>query len=146
MRFQYLSGNRDIMLITRQDVDELVKKEQQRQRELEQANRVKSDFLSRMSHEIRTPLNAIIGLAELGRENLSQQNPNRDEGMDYVLKTLDSSHYLLSLINDILDMSKIESGEIRLVHEKMDCRPAHRRAAVVGLHVVHRFAAGDHAA
>lgn len=122
MRFQYLSGNRDIMLITRQDVDELVKKEQQRQRELEQANRVKSDFLSRMSHEIRTPLNAIIGLAELGRENLSQQNPNRDEGMDYVLKTLDSSHYLLSLINDILDMSKIESGEIRLVHEKMDCR------------------------
>ena len=128
MRFQNLDGNTDVMLITRQDIDELVKKEQAKQAQLEQAvnyannaNRVKSEFLSRMSHEIRTPLNAIIGLAELGRVNLTRDQPSRTEGMDYVLKTLDSSHYLLSLINDILDMSKIEGGEISLVREPMDC-------------------------
>lgn len=129
LRFQYLVENRQVLLITRQDIDELVRSEQKKQKQLElavaeanKANKIKSEFLSRMSHEIRTPLNAIIGLAQLGRANLKGPNPDVSEGLTYVENTLDSSHYLLSIINDILDMSKIESGEICLVLDNMDCR------------------------
>ncbi|MGI5973601.1 MAG: ATP-binding protein [Oscillospiraceae bacterium] len=128
MRFQYLGSSCNIMLITRQDIDDVVKKEQQKQRQLEQAvatanqaSQIKSQFLSRMSHEIRTPLNAIIGLAALGQKNLARPEPNLDDARDYVLKILDSSHYLLSIINDILDMSKIESSKITLSCQVMDC-------------------------
>ena len=76
------------------------------------ASRAKSDFLSRMSHEIRTPMNAIIGMAEIGK---------RAVDMDRIKGCLDkvqsASSHLLSLINDILDMSKIEAGKLELVTE-----------------------------
>lgn len=79
----------------------------------EQASRAKSDFLSQMSHEIRTPLNGIIGMAEVGRKYLKQA-----ERMENCLDKISlSSHHLLSLINDILDMSKIESGKVVLHSE-----------------------------
>lgn len=77
------------------------------------ASRAKSDFLSRMSHEIRTPMNAIIGMTSIALQK--KEEPDRME--DCLHKIDQSSQYLLSLINDILDMSKIESGKMKLAPE-----------------------------
>ena len=74
------------------------------------ASRAKSDFLSRMSHEIRTPMNAIIGMTSIAME----REEKKEEIGDCLVKISQSSQYLLSLINDILDMSKIESGKMKL--------------------------------
>jgi len=74
------------------------------------ASKAKSDFLSRMSHEIRTPMNGIIGMTAIAL----QQNQSQDKIMDCLQKIQSSSDYLLGLINDILDMSKIESGKMKL--------------------------------
>ncbi len=79
-------------------------------RAAETANRAKSTFLSNMSHDIRTPMNAIIGFTTLAVSNIDDKNRVRD----YLGKILASSNHLLSLINDILDMSRIESGKIHL--------------------------------
>ena len=76
----------------------------------EVANKSKSVFLSNMSHDIRTPMNAVIGFATLGLSNIE----NKEKVKDYFTKILSSSNHLLSLINDILDMSRIESGKINL--------------------------------
>ena len=74
------------------------------------ANKAKSTFLSNMSHDIRTPMNAIIGFATLAAANTD----NADRTKEYLSKILSSSNHLLSLINDVLDMSRIESGKITL--------------------------------
>lgn len=74
------------------------------------ANRAKSSFLSNMSHDIRTPMNAIIGFTTLAAANVE----DTDKVKNYLSKILSSSNHLLSLINDILDMSRIESGKIQL--------------------------------
>ena len=79
-------------------------------RAAETANRAKSAFLSNMSHDIRTPMNAIIGFATLAAGNVE----NKERVRDYLDKILASGNHLLSLINDILDMSRIESGKIHL--------------------------------
>ena len=79
-------------------------------RAAETANRAKSTFLSNMSHDIRTPMNAIIGFTTLAVSNIDDKKRVRD----YLGKILSSSNHLLSLINDILDMSRIESGKIHL--------------------------------
>ena len=79
-------------------------------RAAETANRAKSTFLSNMSHDIRTPMNAIIGFTTLAVSNID----NQDKVRDYLGKILSSSNHLLSLINDVLDMSRIESGKIHL--------------------------------
>ena len=76
----------------------------------ETANQAKSTFLSNMSHDIRTPMNAIIGFTTLAVSNIDDKERVRD----YLGKILSSSNHLLSLINDILDMSRIESGKIHL--------------------------------
>ena len=76
----------------------------------ETANRAKSTFLSNMSHDIRTPMNAIIGFTTLAISNID----DKDRVKDYLTKTLASSNHLLSLINDVLDMSRIESGKLHL--------------------------------
>ena len=76
----------------------------------ETANRAKSTFLSNMSHDIRTPMNAIIGFTTLAISNIN----DTERVKDYLGKTLASSNHLLSLINDVLDMSRIESGKIHL--------------------------------
>lgn len=80
------------------------------QRQHDIASRAKSEFLSRMSHEIRTPMNGIIGMAAIGLQK--NQTPGRM--IDCLQKIKSSSDYLLGLINDILDMSKIESGKMKL--------------------------------
>lgn len=74
------------------------------------ANEAKSNFLANMSHDIRTPMNAIIGFATL----LAKDAENPDKVREYIRKIMFSGHHLLSLINDILDMSKIESGKTSL--------------------------------
>ena len=79
-------------------------------RAAETANKAKSTFLSNMSHDIRTPMNAIIGFTTLAVSNIK----NQEKVQDYLSKILSSSNHLLSLINDILDMSRIESGKMHL--------------------------------
>ena len=104
-------------------VDDSVRAEQEKQRILkdaleqaEHANQAKSTFLSNMSHDIRTPLNAIIGFATLAAANID----SRDRVADYLAKILSSGNHLLSLINDVLDMSRIESGKIHLEEQKVN--------------------------
>ena len=113
-----------ISIIMVQRSSQMVKIEQQNNQELnrlrlaaeeamvaaESANRAKSTFLSNMSHDIRTPMNAVIGFATLALANVD----NAEKAKDYLAKILSSSNHLLSLINDILDMSRIESGKIQL--------------------------------
>ncbi|BAL01323.1 hypothetical protein OBV_41240 [Oscillibacter valericigenes Sjm18-20] len=107
--------------LSRVDITDIIEHEQ-RQREAlltalqaaEQANVAKSDFLSRMSHEIRTPLNAIIGMTAIAAGAVD----NKQEVSDCLGKIDISSRFLLSLINDILDMSRIESGKLLLKSEQ----------------------------
>ena len=82
----------------------------------QQANKAKTTFLSSMSHDIRTPMNAIIGFTSLAQKNIKDEEQVRD----YLGKISTSSTHLLSLINDILDMSRIESGTV-----KLDEKPVH---------------------
>ena len=92
------------------DTQELNAKLQVAVEKAESANRAKSTFLSNMSHDIRTPMNAIIGFTTLALSNID----DTDRVKDYLAKTLASSNHLLSLINDVLDMSRIESGKLHL--------------------------------
>jgi two-component system cell cycle sensor histidine kinase PleC len=84
----------------------------------EQANRAKSEFLANMSHELRTPLNAIIGFSEIMQSGVL--GPLSDKYHEYCGDIRDSGRYLLDLINDILDMSKIEAGRIQLNLEEFE--------------------------
>lgn len=81
----------------------------------EGANRAKTSFLSNMSHDIRTPMNAIIGFTTLATTHIDK----KDQVKDYLQKIMSASNHLLSLINDILDMSRIESGRMQL--EEVEC-------------------------
>ena len=93
----------------------------------EQASRSKTQFLANMSHDIRTPMNAIVGLTKLMQYSL-----NDPETLDsYIQKLQSSSEYLLGLINDILDLSKIESGSIELKKESMNLRKVAEQIAAV---------------
>jgi signal transduction histidine kinase len=87
-------------------------------RQLEVANRHKSEFLANMSHELRTPLNAVIGFSEVLIERMfGEVNPKQEE---YLNDILSSGKHLLSLINDILDLSKIEAGRMELEAQAFD--------------------------
>ncbi len=84
--------------------------------EAEAANILKSEFLANMSHELRTPLNSIIGFSDILLD--SEAGPLADRQMKYVSNISKSGKHLLTLINDILDLSKIEAGKMELQHEK----------------------------
>ena len=86
--------------------------------EAEEANKAKSEFLSNMSHDIRTPMNAIIGMTAIATSNMD----NRDKVMECLRKITLSSKHLLGLINDVLDMSKIESGKLTLNYDLLSLR------------------------
>ncbi|MCK9637991.1 MAG: ATP-binding protein [Methylobacter tundripaludum] len=86
--------------------------------EAESANNAKSEFLSRMSHELRTPLNAIMGFSQL--LEINQGNPLTPEQTDYVQEILYAGQHLLELINEVLDLARIESGRIELSLEPVE--------------------------
>ena len=95
---------------------------EERSRLLEEANRVKSEFLANMSHELRTPLNAIIGFAEfLADGKPGGVNPKQKELLEDILN---SGKHLLQLISDILDMTKVLTGEMQLHPERFSLRTA----------------------
>lgn len=99
-----------------QENREINKKLDEARKYAEHASNAKTNFLASMSHDIRTPMNAIVGLAELMQHNLDQ--PDILNG--YITKLRSSSQYLLDLINDILDLTKIENGSVELKTEPMD--------------------------
>ena len=122
LQYAYLDEANGQVVCTRTDVTELIEQQKQQQTMLEaallaaeQANSAKSDFLSRMSHEIRTPMNAIIGMSTIAAQSIGDDA----QVADCIGKIGISSRFLLSLINDILDMSRIESGKILLKSEKI---------------------------
>ncbi len=103
-------------------VDEEIKNEMSQKKlvedalmQAEHANKAKSIFLSNMSHDIRTPMNAIIGFTALASTHID----NKETVQNYLQKIMSSSNHLLSLINDVLDMSRIESGKIQI--EEKEC-------------------------
>ncbi len=112
---------REVQAVGR-DITEQKQAEQQRNAalfEAQQANRVKSEFLANMSHELRTPLNSIIGFAESISLEMFGPHANPKYG-EYSADILSSATHLLSVINDILDLSRIEAGETRVEDDVID--------------------------
>ena len=104
----YVWVRRNAMDVLQKTVEHAVLEE--KLHKAEAAEKAKTMFLSNMSHDIRTPMNAIIGFTTLAQTNID----NKERVQDYLSKTLSSSNHLLSLINDILDMSRIESGRLNI--------------------------------
>ena len=122
--------------------------------EAKAANRAKSEFLSNMSHDIRTPMNAILGITRL----MEDEQLLSDKMRDYIHKVHTSGQHMLALINDVLDMSKIEAGKIRIVRESVSLAEQIRQIDSIIRpqavekqqdfmirihHVVHEFLIGD---
>jgi signal transduction histidine kinase len=91
---------------------------EQQNRRVEEANRLKSEFLANMSHELRTPLNGIIGFSELMHDG--RVGPVSDQHKEFLGDILISGRHLLQLINDVLDLSKVEAGKIEFIPEKVN--------------------------
>jgi len=102
-----------------QQLIELAEKHQDEKNRAEDANKIKSEFLANISHELRTPLNAIIGFSEIMQQELFGQLGS-EKYREYCHDIHDSGDYLLGVINDILDMSKIEAGRLELDYEAVD--------------------------
>ncbi|MDO5111079.1 MAG: response regulator [Clostridia bacterium] len=123
IRFADYDRQRGLLLYTRSDITETITQQEQQQDALaaalqaaENANAAKTEFFSRMSHDIRTPMNAIMGMTLLASQSLGD-----DKAVgEYLSKIHTSSRFLLALINDILDMSRIESGKLQLRSEPFD--------------------------
>ncbi len=134
LRVFYQDESRDTILFQQRDITEIYQEESIRAAALSEAltqaqaaNEAKSNFLSRMSHEIRTPMNAIIGLTALAQQRFSEP--------DYVAESLGkidtAAHYLLEIINDVLDISRIESGKMEL-----DLQPGNLRSMLTEIDVL----------
>ena len=115
-------GHSAVVVGTR-NVDDLIKKERQQEVALqaayeaaEAANKAKTNFLSNMSHDIRTPMNGIIGMTAIAAAHID----DKERVQDSLQKITQASKHLLSLINEVLDMSKIESGKVNLIEEEFN--------------------------
>lgn len=114
-----ISGDVIVLVVSRDITEQVIKQKEQTDAlqdalmHAQQANEAKTTFLSNMSHDIRTPMNAIIGFATIAASRID----NREQVKECLQKVLASSNHLLSLINDILDMSRIESGKMQ-IHEQ----------------------------
>ena len=114
------TGDVIVMVVTKEITEQVRKQREQTQAlqdallQAQRANRAKSTFLSNMSHDIRTPMNAIIGFTTIAVSHID----NQDQVRDCLQKVLSSSNHLLSLINDILDMSRIESGKVQIKEQE----------------------------
>ncbi len=119
----YLGGKKSWVLLALQDLHEQKKKDEESRRALKEAyemaqkaNEAKSDFLSKMSHDIRTPLNAVLGMTELARLHMD----DREKLENALDKISSSSQLLLGLVNEVLDMSRIETGNYELQDGRFD--------------------------
>ncbi|MEG1701532.1 MAG: response regulator [Erysipelotrichaceae bacterium] len=120
LQFSYLDRPHQKMVLTRSDITDIYNEEQKKNEILgaallsaQQASNAKSEFLSHMSHEIRTPMNAIIGMSTLAADCVDDPK----QVTQYISKVGISARFLLTLINDILDMSRIESGKVFIRNE-----------------------------
>ena len=111
------------VMLTVQEIDEEKNKDLEREKQLldameeaKRANNAKTGFLSRMSHDIRTPINGIMGMLDIALKNTSDE----EKVEECLNKIKNASSFLLSLINDVLDMNKLESGEIKIPHKPMN--------------------------
>jgi signal transduction histidine kinase/ActR/RegA family two-component response regulator len=126
IRFSWLGSDRREILVIQQDITEAQNRERAHTEQLrramleaEHANSMKTEFLSNVSHDMRTPLNAVLGYA-----NLAAQAKSPEETADYLAKISKAGNLLLTLINDTLDLTKIESGEIVLKPAPIGCGEA----------------------
>lgn len=113
-------GNLSAIAMAIRSIDDVIQREEEQKQMLalavsraEAASRAKSDFLSRMSHDIRTPMNAILGMTSIAAMHINERN----RVLDALDKITVSGKHLLGLINDVLDMSRIESGKVSLMEE-----------------------------
>lgn len=116
MTQDYDTGDIMVMVVSKEITEQVQKQREQTQAlqdalmQAQHANAAKTTFLSNMSHDIRTPMNAIIGFTTIAVSHIE----NKEQVKDCLQKVLSSSNHLLSLINDILDMSRIESGKVQI--------------------------------
>ncbi|MGL4548867.1 MAG: ATP-binding protein [Eubacterium aggregans] len=120
LKHVYYDQDNQMVLLIRTDITDIYLKEQEKQTALsraldvaEEASRSKSRFFAQISHELRTPMNAILGLNEIMKTNLE----DREYLSDCLQKPQAASEYLLSLLNDVLDMSSMENGKMKLVNQ-----------------------------
>ena len=104
----------DILNQKNTELTRAIEETEKSKKEAEKANKAKSDFLSSMSHDIRTPLNAIIGMTGMAIDNID----NKKQALDNLSVVQSSSRHLLSLVNDVLDLSMIESGKILIAQNE----------------------------
>ncbi len=123
--YTWLDHTQREIIVVQSDITEASAQEQKRNQELqaalemaEQANKAKSDFVSRISHDIRTPISAITSMTDFALQDIDHQ----EQLVDDLKKIKSSNTFLLSLINDILDISKIDSGQIELHPEPYSCQ------------------------
>lgn len=123
MRIAYHEGDKNTVVFVRRDVTDSYEEEQKQKERLyralmdaHHANQEKNEFLERMSHEIRTPMNSIIGLSYLTSEHAD----NERQVLENLKKLNVSAHFLLSFIDDILNLSQIESGNVALIREETE--------------------------
>ncbi|MGN1368406.1 MAG: response regulator [Aristaeellaceae bacterium] len=121
-KFVKIIGEDDKLIVGLRNIDEQMQAEQERQKVLQNAlvsaqhaNRAKTTFLNNMSHDIRTPMNAIIGFTSLAAAHMDKP----DLVQDYLTKIQTASSHLMSLINDVLDMSRIESGKVKIEEQEV---------------------------